>query len=80
MATMCELDWTTGVEGWSISTKWALLIVPAVYTAGSPHRLARRVRGQRAYGKTFAARVTPATRSRGLTHVEVDARRRTKCL
>jgi hypothetical protein len=74
MAVVSELDSAAGLEGWSISTRWILLIAPAVYAAGSPHWFPPRVRGQARTWETFAAEVTPAARTRAPTHVELGAR------
>jgi hypothetical protein len=74
MVTMSELDSTAGLDGRSISTSGTLLIVQA----GTP--LALFIGSHGASGgiartwDTFATEVTPAARSRALTHVEVGAR------
>ena len=47
IATMSELGSAAGLEAWSIGTRWMLLIVPARYTAGPPHRFRRHVRRPR---------------------------------
>jgi hypothetical protein len=70
MAVMSELDSAAGLEGWSISTRWIVLIAPAVHTAGSPHRFPPRVWGQSAHQGNVRYRVDASG-----THARARSRR-----
>ena len=68
---MTELDSVAGLDWWSISTRWTLLIVPGVFTARSPTRSHGASGDEPHTGETYATQVTPTEGPRAVTHVEV---------